>query len=124
MTETKEKTEYKVDVTGKRLGRIASEIATILMGKNSVDFAPNKVANVKVKVSGVDAMDISDKRREGTTYKRYSGYPGGQSVEPMEKVIEKKGYSEVLKIAVEGMIPRNKLRKNRMKNLVIVGKSE
>jgi large subunit ribosomal protein L13 len=117
MTETKIKTQYKIDVTGKKLGRIASEIATILMGKNSVDFAPNKVANVKVEISGIDSMDISDKRRESTTYKRYSGYPGGQTVEPMEKIIEKKGYSEVLRIAVEGMIPRNKLRKDRMKNL-------
>jgi len=89
------------------------------MGKNKADFAPNKIANVRVQISGVDSMDISDKRRDGTTYKRYSGYPGGQRVETMGKVIDKKGYSEVLKTAVEGMIPRNKLRKGRMKNLVI-----
>lgn len=113
-----EKNTHTIDVTGKRLGRAASEIAFILMGKNSPDFAPNKVANIEVRVAGVGAMDISEKKHEGSTYKRYSGYPGGQTVETMTQVVDKKGYEEVLRIAIEGMIPRNKLRKERMKNLV------
>jgi len=119
MTEQTKKTAYKIDVSGKRLGRVASEIASLLIGKTSPDFTPNIIADVEVHVSGVDGMDISEKKHEGSTYKRYSGYPSGQKTETMAKVVEKKGYKEVLRMAVEGMIPRNKLRKGRMKNLVI-----
>ncbi|PIR86240.1 50S ribosomal protein L13 [Candidatus Kaiserbacteria bacterium CG10_big_fil_rev_8_21_14_0_10_43_70] len=118
MTETKEKTSYKIDVSGKKLGRVATEIASILIGKRSVDFSPNKVSDVEVHVSGFDSMDISEKKHESSKYKRYSGYPSGQTVETMTKVVEKKGYEEVLRVAVMGMIPRNKLRKERMKRLV------
>jgi len=114
-----DKNVHTIDVSGKKLGRVASEIASILMGKHSADFAPHKIADVEVRVVGFNNMDISEKKHNDSIYKRYSGYPGGQTVETMTKVVEKKGYEEVLRVAVEGMIPRNKLRKERMKRLVL-----
>jgi large subunit ribosomal protein L13 len=111
------KKEYKIDATGRKLGRVASEISSIILGKNSPDFAPNKIANVKIIVSGVESLNISEDKLENTSYKRYSGYPGGQKTESMKKIIDKKGMTEILRLAVIGMIPRNKLRNGRMKNL-------
>lgn len=111
--------EHKIDAKGKKLGRLASEIAVLLMGKNLPDFEMNKVSDVKVIVSNVDDMDISLKKMKEKKYIRYSGYPGGQKEEAMEKVIEKKGSAEILSRAVYGMLPGNKLRKKRMKRLII-----
>jgi len=110
---------YKVDAKGKKLGRLASEIAVLLMGKKEPEFARNKVAEVQVEVENVSAMDISEKKKKTKIYDRYSGYPGGRKEFPMEKVIKDKGYGAVLKNAVYGMLPKNKLRDRMMKNLII-----
>lgn len=118
-TEQTHTTEYTIDARGKRVGRLASDIAMKLIGKDAAAYVPNKVADVTVTVSGVSNMDISDSKRNGEVYKRYSGYPSGQKVETMKKLIERKGYAEVLRQAVYGMLPNNKLRKERMKNLEI-----
>ncbi len=111
--------EHKIDAKGKKLGRLASEIAVLLIGKNLTDFEKNRVSDVKVMVSNVDDMDISLKKMKEKKYIRYSGYPGGQKIKTMEKVVEKKGSAEVLRRAVYGMLPGNKLRPLRMKRLII-----
>ncbi|NCS99715.1 50S ribosomal protein L13 [Candidatus Parcubacteria bacterium] len=114
-----EPVKYTIDATGRSLGRIASEVAIILMGKNSPDFANNKVANNKVLIENASKANISQKKKKTTEYAQYSGYPGGLKFVSMEKTIEKKGYEEVFKKAVYGMLPGNKLRSLRMKNLTI-----
>lgn len=111
--------QYKLDAKSKKLGRLATEIAILLMGKNKADFTRNKVANVKVLVENASALDIDTRKLKSKEYQKYSGYPGGRKTEIMEKLIEKKGYSEVLRKAVYGMLPSNKLRPLMMKNLVI-----
>ncbi|MFH1402224.1 MAG: 50S ribosomal protein L13 [Patescibacteria group bacterium] len=111
--------EYKIDAKGEKLGRLASKIAILLMGKNKADFAKNVATDVKVSVSNVSKLDISKKKMGEKEYQHYSGYPGGRRVENMEKVIQKKGYAEVLKKAVRGMLPVNKLRPIMLKNLII-----
>lgn len=111
--------EYKIDATNKKIGRVATEAASILLGKNTPDFAKHKISGHKVVIENAGSLDISEKKKEEKTYKKYSGYPGGLKITPMNKVIEKKGVSEVLKTAITGMIPRNKLRKDTLKNLVI-----
>jgi len=111
--------EINIDVKGKKLGRVATEIAMILTGKNSPDFAPNKVADVKVVVENVDGLDISQKRLNEEEHQRYSGYPGGRRVLKWKEVVEKKGVAELLRVAVKGMLPKNKLQSKRMKNLII-----
>lgn len=119
MTETTNKEQIKFDATGKRLGRLASDIAVALMGKNRADYTPNKVANIEVVIDNIGQLDISDKKKSEKTYQSYSGYPGGLKEFPMSKVIDKKGYAEVLRKAVLGMLPKNKLQKRRMMNLTI-----
>lgn len=111
--------EHTIDATEKKLGRVASEAAVLLMGKNTPDFAKNQVANVKVNITNASKMDVNDKKMDTKIYKRYSGYPGGLKETKMSAVVTKKGYGEVLKMAIFGMLPSNKLRPKMIKNLKI-----
>lgn len=111
--------EYVIDAQGKKLGRLASEIATILMGKNRADFVRNAIPSVKVKVSNSSKISVTNKKMEQKVYKNYSGYPGGLKERTMKKVVADKGMAEVLRIAIKGMLPKNKLRDRMMKNLLI-----
>ena len=116
MTST-QKTQYTLDAQGKRLGRLASEIAVLLMGKELPDFSPHTVANIHVTVSNAAQMDIDNKKKATKIYDRYSGYPGGRKTQNMEKLIADKGYAMVLKNAVNGMLPKNK---NDMVRVIMV----
>ena len=111
--------EYNFDATNQKLGRLASEIAVALMGKNEPEFARNKVADVKVIIDNASKMDIDDKKMDSKIYDRYSGYPGGRKVFTMRKLVADKGWSAVIKNAVNGMLPKNKLRDKVIKNLII-----
>jgi large subunit ribosomal protein L13 len=110
---------YKIDAAGKKLGRIASDIAAILIGKKSPDFQKNQIADVKVEVINASKMDITEKKARTTKYTNYSGFPGGLRVRTLEEVVAKNGYTEVLEIAVAGMIHKNKLKDKILKNLII-----
>jgi len=110
---------YKIDATGKKVGRLASQVAQLLMGKNLVSYARNIVSNVKVEVTNASKMSIGEKKLINKEYKRFSGYPGGLNILNMEKVIAKKGYSEVLRLAINKMIPQNKLKSKLVLNLKI-----
>ena len=111
--------EHKIDATNAKLGRVATEVAHVLMGKDDTDFAKNKVIDTVVTVDNANAMDISDKKLNQKQYQRYSGYPGGRKVKLMKQVVEHKGMTEILRKAVNNMLPNNKLRKPRMKNLIV-----
>lgn len=111
--------KYTIDATGKRPGRIATEVAVLLMGKNRADFARNRIPDTTVEVVSAGKMSIDPKKKEAKTYVRHSGYPGSLKTENMESVIEKKGAKEVLRRAIYGMLPKNKLRPRMMKHLTI-----
>ncbi len=111
--------EYKIDAQNKKIGRISSEIASLLMGKNTPDFEKHKVAGNTVIISNASKLSIDDKKLEEKGYERYSGYPGGLKIDSLARLIEKKGYGEVIRNAVYGMLPANKLRPRLMKNLII-----
>jgi len=111
--------KYTLDATNKKIGRVATEAAVYLMGKNKPDFAKNKIPAIKVEITNASKASIIDSKREQKTYARYSGYPGGLRKPNMATVIEKKGYSELFKEAVSGMLPKNKLRSKMMNNLII-----
>jgi len=111
--------EYNFDAKGERIGRLATKIAVVLMGKDDPNYAPNKVAEVKVLVENASQLDISEKKKDEKIYDHYSGYPGGRKEIPLRRLIEKKGYGAPLKNAVYGMLPKNKLRDLMMKNLTI-----
>ena len=111
--------EFKLNAKGKKIGRLASEIAKILLGKNSPEYAPNKVADNKVIIENIELLDINEKKKQQKIYDSYSGFPGGRKEITLGDLIEKKGVSEALKNAVYGMLPKNKLRDKRIKNLII-----
>ena len=111
--------QHTLDAKGKKLGRIASEAAKILLGKDRPDFAKNKVAPIKIKIVNASGLAITEKKKREKTYSRYSGYPGGLRHESLEKLIAKKGNKAALWEAIYGMLPANKLRTPRLKNLII-----
>jgi len=108
-----------IDATGKKLGRVASEAAIFLIGKDKADYARNKVSGVAVEIVNASKADINEKKLLDDKYVRYSGYPGGIKSPTMKNVIQKKGYTEIFTLAVYGMIPSNKLRAKIMKNLTV-----
>ena len=114
-----EKKSHTINAEGKRIGRVASEAAKILMGKQSASYAANKVADVTVTITNVSKADISEKKKEVTSYARYSGYPGGLKFPTMDRIIKKHGYGEIFRMAVKGMLPKNKLSPKMLKNLKI-----
>jgi large subunit ribosomal protein L13 len=111
--------EYKIDAEGKKLGRLASEVASILLGKNSTDFQKHQVADVKVTVVNASKLDIDERRANGKVYRHYTGFPGGLRERTLAEVVTKKGYSEVLQKAVSGMIHNTRMKKEILKNLII-----
>lgn len=111
--------EHTIDAQGKKLGRIASAAATVLMGKDRADFVRNAIPEVKLKITNSSKIFVSNRKMLQKTYKNYSGYPGGLKEKSMKKVVGDKGMKEALRIAIRGMLPKNKLRDRMMKNLVI-----
>lgn len=110
---------YTINASGKKFGRVASEAAKALMGKNRADYTPNKPAGVSVEITNAGALDIPAIKRADIVYKRYSGYPGGQAVETLAALVGRRGVAIALRKTVERMLPRNSMRKDRMKHLAI-----
>lgn len=111
--------KYTIDAKGRVPGRIATEVAVLLMGKNRSDFSRNKIPAVEVEVLSASEMKLGQKKLVDKTYAHHTGYPGGIKIASMQQVVEKKGAKEILKMAVYGMLPKNKLRPKMMKNLKI-----
>lgn len=111
--------DYTIDAEGKKLGRVATEAAMVLMGKNKPDYRPNVAPNVRVIIENGSKLAISEKKKDETIYTRYSGYPGGLKSETLGDVIEKKSHGEVIRRAVHGMLPANKLRKIMLSHLIV-----
>lgn len=112
-------TTYTIDAEGKVFGRVASEAAKDLMGKNLPDYTANKVADVLVIIINASKTKMTERRMEETLHERYSGQPGGFKKETNAKIIEKKGWKGLYELAVYGMLPANKLRPLTMKRLTI-----
>ncbi|MEZ4104577.1 MAG: uL13 family ribosomal protein [Candidatus Paceibacterota bacterium] len=117
--ETKTNTKvHTIDATGKRLGILATEVAKILNGKDQTDFARHTVADVKVEIINASKLDIPEGKK-AEIYQSYSGWPGGRKTETLEHLGERRGYAEVIRRTIAGMLPSNKLKKPLLKNLVI-----
>lgn len=107
---------YKIDATNQILGRLASKVSIILRGKNSPNFEPNIVPNIKVFISNTDKMKFSGRKIEQKVYYKYSGYPSGLKEKKLKELWDKKP-ELVFKKAVYGMLPKNRLREKLLKNL-------
>jgi large subunit ribosomal protein L13 len=111
--------KHTLDATEKRVGRLATEVAVLLMGKNRTDFAKNRIPDVKVEVINASKFWIDARKKKDKTYVSHSGYLGNLKTKSMQQIIDSKGEKEVLRKAVFGMLPKNKLRAKMMKNLTI-----
>lgn len=112
-------TEKVIDASGQTLGRVATEIAHNLSGKNKTTFERNKYSGSPVKVINASKIRITPGKLEEINHKRYSGYPGGLRITKASETIEKKGWGELVKLAVYRMLPDNKLRREMMKHLKV-----
>ncbi len=110
---------YKIDAKGKSLGRLASEVAIILNNKLSVNFVKNIVVNNKVEIINASGVKVTGSKMSDSVHKNFSGYPGGLRETPLKAVVVKHGYGELIRHAVRGMLPKNKLQDIRLKNLTI-----
>jgi large subunit ribosomal protein L13 len=111
--------KHTIDAQGKKIGRVASQAAAVLIGKHSAVFTRNNVLPDKVEVINVAKADVSSRKKLNDVYVTYTGHRGGLNKETLGHLIARSGMSEVVKRAIYGMLPSNKLRAIRMKNLTI-----
>lgn len=114
---------YLIDAKGKVLGRLASDVAKILMGKNKPIFVPYLDTGDFVVVTNASQVKVSGKKSQTKKYVRHSGYPGGLRVEIFDKMIKRRP-EYILEHAVLGMLPRNKLGKKMIKKLKVFAGEE
>jgi len=107
---------YKIDALDRAPGRIATEVATLLQGKNKPDWDPSVDSGGFVQILNVDKMRITGNKKEGKIYYRHSGYPGGLTETKMKDMSPE----NILRNAVKNMLPKNKLRSPRMQRLRFV----
>lgn len=109
---------HKIDATDKAVGRIATQIAILLRGKNKPEFFPHKDNGDVVEVSNISKLKFSGKKAEQKKYFSYSGYPGGLKTKKMSELIIDNP-AEILRRAVREMLPPVKFRSDMMKRLII-----
>ena len=109
---------YVVDAEGKTLGRMASEVAAILRGKNKPTFTPHVDCGDYIIVINAEKVAVTGKKRQENIYKRHTGYPGGLRELTFEQLLEKHP-EEVVKHAIKGMMPTGKLGRQMYKKLKV-----
>ncbi len=114
---------FVVDATGQRLGVLASHIAVVLEGKHKPTFATHLDTGDHVIVLNAEKVDIGGSKTEQKVYSRHSGYPGGLRQETLGQLLARRP-EEVIRRAVKGMLPRNKLGVQQLRKLKIYAGSE
>ncbi len=114
---------YVVDASGKTLGRLASEIAIVLRGKNKPIFAPNIDAGDYVIVINAEKIAVTGKKLDQKAYIRHTGYIGGLKSTTLKKMLDTKP-EEVIKHAVKGMLPKNALGRKMFRKLHVYAGAE
>jgi len=114
---------YVVDIDDKVLGRAATQIAELLIGKSKVNRVPNMDCGDYVIVINASKVKVTGNKRVDKLYYHHSGYPGGLKVETFDDVMAKNP-SKVISLAVKNMLPNNKLRQKMMIRLFIYEGSE
>lgn len=112
-----------IDASGKVLGRLATEIADVLRGKNRPEFTPHTDAGDYVIVTNCDKIKLTGNKWKGKTYENYSGYRGGLKVKTAEELF-KQDPTKLVTFAVKGMLPKNKLNRVIIKKLKAYAGSE
>ena len=111
-----ERNWFVVDATDKVLGRLATRIATVLMGKHRPTYTPHIDTGDFVVVLNAGAIKVTGKKREEIIYETYSGYPSGHKLIPFERVMQRNP-ERILQAAVKRMMPKNALGARMLKKL-------
>ncbi len=108
-----------IDAQNKKIGRVATAAVKALRGKDAASFAPNVEPKRDVTIVNVSKLDISEKKMKDKRYWSHSGNIGGFKKRTLGDLVTKRGHAEVLRRAIYGMLPANKLRARMMKRLTI-----
>lgn len=114
---------HLIDVKGRILGRVANEIAHLLQGKHKTNYVPYLDMGDSVVVINAKHVLVTGNKRDDKIYTNYSGYPGGLTSTTFKKLLERRP-DEIIRHAVSGMLPKNKLRDRRLAKLHIYGEAE
>src|ERR1700751_201230 len=114
----RERTWLLVDATGQTLGRLATQIADALRGKRKPTYTPHIDTGDFVIVVNAEKITVTGKKLHDKRYYRHSGYPGGLKSRSLTDMLERRP-EEVIRLAVKGMLPRNRLVRKRLPKLKI-----
>ena len=109
---------YVIDANDQVLGRVATKAATILTGKHRRHYAPFLITGDHVVIINADKIRLTGQKREQKVYRWHTLYPGGLRENPVSKVLESRP-DKVIREAVLGMLPKNKLRKRMVQRLKV-----
>jgi large subunit ribosomal protein L13 len=109
---------YVVDAEGKTLGRLATQIANVLRGKRKPTYTPHVDVGDFVIVTNAEKIHVTGNKLEGKRYYRHSGYPGGIRSQTLGDLLERRP-EEVIRRAVKGMLPRNRLARQQLTKLKV-----
>ena len=107
-----------IDARGKTLGRLATQIADILRGKRKPEYTPHIDTGDFVVVVNAREIAVTGNKREDKKYYRHSGYPGGIKERSLDDMLERRP-EEVIRLAVKGMLPRNRLARKQLTKLKV-----
>jgi len=114
---------HHVDADGKILGRLATEVATLLTGKHRPDWAANVVAPVYVVITNTDTVALTGKKEDQKMYRRYSGFPGGLRERSVRNQRQRDS-TWIDEAAICGMLPKNNSRKEVLRHLKLYPTAE
>ena len=120
---TIERKWYVVDATDKTLGRLSSQIASVLRGKNKPTYTPSMDTGDYVIVINADKITVSGKKMDQKMYYRHSDYVGGMKEATLKEMMAKKP-EDVIKLAVKGMLPKGPLGRQMLKKLHVYAGAE
>lgn len=109
---------HQLDADGQILGRLSTQIVTLLMGKNKADYAPHLDMGDKVVVVNAEKIKLTGRKMTDKVYRSHSGYPGGFKEVSIEKLY-KEHPERILETAVRRMLPNNRLKDDRMQRLTV-----
>jgi len=109
---------YVVDAAGQTLGRLASEVATLLRGKHKPIFTPHVDTGDYVIIVNADKIKLTGKKLTDKIYYHHSGYPGGLKQRTAQEMLEKRP-ERMIELAVKGMLPKNRLGRRMFKKLFV-----
>jgi large subunit ribosomal protein L13 len=114
----RERNWYVVDATGKTLGRLATQIADALRGKRKPQYTPHIDTGDFVIVVNAEKISVTGNKRAAKLYRRHSGYPGGLRSRTLGQMLDRRP-EEVIRLAVRGMLPRNRLARKQLTKLKV-----